>query len=123
MDEDTLRGLAKAMQTELPTLITDLTERGPVEAALDQALSQSPGTAKEALRTALRSHPATRDWMRRRAPIDGETDRAIGTLGSVLTVGVLFVCPEGNYGVMRQTITGEALFCPIDGSLLQRHTG
>ena len=105
----------------LPNLIDDAAERTAIEADLAQALDQPPGTAHDALREGIASHAATREWMRRRVPITEDRDRGIGPLGHPTAVlGVLFVCPELNYSVVRETVTDEALFCPYDGSVLER---
>jgi hypothetical protein len=120
MDEETLRRLAETLQTELPALIADAAAREPVEQNLTQALDQPAGTATDALHAALSSHPATRDWMRRTTGITKDVDAAVGTLGAVLAAGPLFVCPEGDYSVVRESVSSDVLFCPNDGSILER---
>ena len=95
MEEDELRRIAEALRADLPNLIGDAAERAAIEADLAQALDQPPGTAHDALRRAIASHSATREWMRRRTPVTEDRDRAIGPLGQPTAVlGVLFVCPK-----------------------------
>jgi len=121
MDEDELRGLAEALRADLPNLIDDAAERAAIEADLTQALGQPPGTAHDALRRALASHAATREWMRRRTQVTEDRDRAIGPLGQPTAVlGVLFVCPKLDYSEVREKVTDEVLLCPNDGSVLER---
>jgi hypothetical protein len=121
MVEDELRRAAEALRADLPDLIDDLTERAAIEADLTQALDQPPGAGHDALRKAIGSHSATRDWMRRRTPVPEDRDRAIGPLGQPTAVlGVLFVCPNMDYSFMRERITDEVPLCPHDGSVLQR---
>jgi len=121
MEEDELRRTAEALRAELPNLISDPAERAAIEASLTQALDQPPGTAHDALRKAIGSHSATRDWMRRRTPVTEDPDRAISTLGQPNGVlGVEFACPNGDYSFIRETVTGEVPRCPHDDSVLQR---
>jgi hypothetical protein len=121
MEGDELRRTAEALRADLPDLINDPAERAAMEANLTQALDQPPGTARDALRRAIGSHPATRDWMRRRTPVTDDRDRAIGPLGHPTAVlGVLFVCPNMDYSFMRERVTDEVPLCPHDGSVLQR---
>lgn len=126
MEEDELRGLAEALRADLPDLIDDPAERTAMDDDLAQALDLPPGTAHDALRGVIASHAATRKWMRRRAPVTEDPDRAIGPLGTPIPlgapghVGVLFVCPKLDYSVVRETITDEVLLCPYDGSVLER---
>ena len=122
MEEDELRRTAEALRADLPNLISDPAERAAIEANLTQALDQPPGTAHDALRRAIGSHSATRDWMRRRTPVTEDRDRAIGPLGqpTAAVLGVLFVCPNMDYSFMRERVTDEVPLCPHDGSVLQR---
>ncbi len=121
MEEDELRGIAEALRADLPHLIGDTAERTAVGAGLTRALDQPPGTAHDALRRALSSHAATREWMRRRTSVTGDADRAIGPLGlPTAALGVLFVCPKMDYSVVRETVTDEVLLCPRDGFVLER---
>lgn len=122
MDEQTLRGLAEQLEAELPTLIPDATAREPLEQDLTEALGQPPGAAGQALQTALRSHPVARGWMRAHTTLTGDTDRVVGLLGGVLTGGMLFICVEGDYSVVRESVSSEILFCPNDGSILERYS-
>jgi len=115
-----LRQLAEAMRSELATLIPDSTAREPVDNLLVRALDQPAGTATEALHDALSSHPATRDWMRRTTGVTKETDAAISPLGAALAPNPLYICPEGDYSVVRETVASDVLLCPNDGSILER---
>ena len=106
---------------DLPGLIGDAAERTAVAADLRQALGQPLGTAYDALRRAIASHPATREWMRRRTLISEDRDRVIGPLGQPTAVlGFLFVCPKLDYSFMQMTVTDEVPLCPFDGSVLER---
>jgi hypothetical protein len=121
MDEDELRGIAEALRADLPGLIDDAAERAAVDADLSQALDQPTGSAYDALRGAIASHAATREWMRRRTSDVGDTDRAIGPLGPPTAVlGVLFICPNKDYSFVRETLADEVPRCPYDGSALVR---
>ncbi len=120
MDETTLRELAETLRTELPDLIPDPAEREPVEKRLAQALHQPVGTAIDALHDALRAHPATRDWMRSTTEVTHDTDAAIGSLGIETAASPLYMCPKGDYSIVRDTVTTDSLFCPRDGSILER---
>ena len=113
MEEDELRGIAEALRADLPNLIGDAAERAAIEADLTQALDQPPGSAHDALRRAIASHAATREWMRRRTSVTEDRDRAIGPLGQPTAVlGVLFVCPEMDYSFVRETVADP----PADGA-------
>jgi precorrin isomerase len=121
MDDDELREAAEALRAELPGLVDDAAERAAIEADLARALDQPSGTAHDALRKAIASRAVTREWMRRRAQVTEDPDRAIGLLGPPTAVlGVLFVCPKLDYSEVRETVTDEVLLCPNDGSVLER---
>lgn len=121
MEEEELRGLAEALRADLPALVDDAAERTTIEADLTQALDQPPSTAHDALRRAIASHAATREWMRRRTPVTEDRDRAMGLPGlPTAPLGVLFVCPKMDYSFVRETVTDEVPLCPYDGSALER---
>jgi hypothetical protein len=121
MQDDELRGIAEALQADLPGLVGDAAERAAIEADVARALDQPPGTAHAALRRAIASHAATREWMRRRTSVTGDRDRAIGPLGQQNAVlGVLFACPNEDYSFVRETVADEVPRCPHDGSVLER---
>jgi hypothetical protein len=124
MEEDELRAAAEAIRSDLPDLIGDAAERDEVAVSLSQALGLPAGTAHSALRAALGSHPAVREWMRHKTRVTEQVSRIIGPLGrGTGTVGVLFVCPELDYSIVRETVSDETLLCPNDGSVLQRQGG
>jgi hypothetical protein len=64
MEERELRVMAAELRTELPSLISDAAERAVIDAAPERALATPAGSAKQALRTAMEPHPATREWLR-----------------------------------------------------------
>jgi hypothetical protein len=118
MDENELRRRAEEVRRELADLIPDEPERARVDSQLARALNEPPGHAKPALMEALRSHEAIRAW------IAADTDRFVSQVGDVMSpVGVLYVCPEKNYAVVREVPSDEVLLCPKDGSVLERYDG
>jgi hypothetical protein len=118
MDENELRRWAEQVRRELAELIPDERERARLDSQLARALNEPPGSAKPALMDALRSHEA----IRRRVAAD--TDRFVSQVGDVMSpVGVLYVCPEKNYTVVREVPSDEVLVCPKDGSVLERYDG
>jgi hypothetical protein len=121
MEEDELREAAEALRAELPGLVDDAAKRAAIEADLAQALDQPPGAAHDVLRRAIASHPATREWMRRRISVTEDADRAIGPLGQPnAALGVLFACPNKDFSFVRETVADEVPRCPHDGSVLER---
>jgi hypothetical protein len=124
MDDDELREAAEALRADLPGLVDDAAERAAIEADLALALDQPPRTAHDELRRAIASHAATREWMRRRTSATEDADRAIGPLGDAsAAIGVLYMCPQKDYSVVREGPTEEVLLCPNDGSVLERYDG
>lgn len=118
MTEEELRDLAEQIRGELPAMIPDDRERARVDDRLARALSQPRGSAGSALTEALRSHEAIRDRL------EADHDRVAAPAGdSQGVIGVLFVCPQRDYSVVRDRPTDEALLCPNDGSVLARFTG
>ena len=84
----------------------------------------SVGQLINALGRALRSHHATREWVRMHTSVSTDPDRAVGTLGvATAALGVLFVCPNEDYSVVQETVTDETPLCPHDGAVLQRQPG
>jgi len=121
MEEEELRRSAEALRADLPNFIGDAAERAAIETDLTLALDQPPGTAHDALRKAIGSRAATREWMRRRTSVTEDHDRAIGPLGlPTSALGVLFICPNNDYSVVRETVTDAVLLCPHDGAVLER---
>jgi hypothetical protein len=130
MDDDELRQAAEALRADLPGLVDDTAERATIETDLAQALDQPPGRGHDALRRVIASHAATREWMRRRTSATQDVDRSIGPLSSIgllgdasSAIGVLYVCPQRDYSVVREEPTEEVLLCPNDGSVLERYDG
>jgi hypothetical protein len=118
MDEAELRRRAEEVRRDLAELIPDPGERARVAGELARALGEPPGSARPALMEALRSHEAVRRWMA------GDTDRMVGPLGDVTSsIGVLYVCPQKNYAVVREVPSDEVVLCPKDGSVLERYDG
>jgi hypothetical protein len=51
-----------------------------------------------------------------------DEDRAVGLPGDSTTpLGVMFVCPNRDYSIVREVVTGEAPHCPHDGAALVRY--
>ncbi|MGW6504899.1 hypothetical protein [Nonomuraea angiospora] len=123
MDEKELRQAAVSVRAELAELIADEAERAVVDAALAEALAAPEGSARPALSTALRSHPATRAWMRAHTRVAYDVEKSVGLLGEIGEVGVLFVCPNRDHSEVREAVTGELLLCPHDGAVLERIDG
>jgi len=101
-------------ETTLAVLIPDERE----QARVDGELNEPPGSAKAVLIQALRSHEAIRRW------IAADTSRFIslgGGEGPLLPVGVLYVCPQKEYAVARESPSDDVLCCPLDRSVLERH--
>ena len=118
MEADELRQLAERARRALPELIPDEDERRLAEGELDRALDEPPPGAKPALIEALRSREAIRRW------VAADTDRIVGQLGDLTQpIGVLYVCPQKNYTIVRETLVDGELRCPIDDSVLQRYSG
>lgn len=118
MDEDELRQLAEGARQILPELIPDADERRQADGELARALSEPPASAKPALMEALRSHEGIRRW------VAADTDRIVGQLGDLTeSIGVLYVCPQRDYTVVRESLVDGELLCPKDGSVLERYHG
>lgn len=118
MDEDELRQLAEEARQILPELIPDADERRQADGELARALSEPPASAKPALMEALRSHEGIRRW------VAADTDRIVGQLGDLTEpIGVLYVCPQRDYTVVRESLVDGELLCPKDGSVLERYRG
>jgi hypothetical protein len=119
MDEDELRSCAAAARGRLAELITDAKERERVDKRLGDALTLRSGRANIALRRALKSHEATRRFMQSQAAAVDEAgilgaDRAVGLLGDPIAnvIGTLFICPEGDYSEVRETLADGTPVCP-----------
>jgi hypothetical protein len=123
MDEETLRGLAGALRTELPEVIDDVEERSAVAQELDAALALPGGQAWNELVTTLRRRPETQRWVAERTGA-GETERtrAIPGLPGTPTqpLGVHVVCPNGDYDRYLESPTEDPGRCPHDGHKLVR---
>lgn len=118
MEEKELRELAQGVRRILPELIPDVSERDRADGDLVRALSEPSGSAKPALIQALRSHEGIRRW------VTADTDRIVGQLGDLTeSIGVLYVCPQKDYTVVRETLVDGELLCPQDGSVLVRYSG
>jgi hypothetical protein len=116
MDENELRRLAGEARQRLAELIPDEQERASADSHLASALREPPARAKPALIEALRSHDAIRWW------IAADTDRAASLKGDPISpIGVLYVCPQKDYSVVREVPPGEVLLCPRDDSVLERY--
>jgi len=118
MEENELRQLAKGARRKLTELIPDDDERRQADGALTRALNEPPASAKPALMEALRSHEGIRRW------VAADSNRMISQLGDLTeSIGVLYVCPNQDYTVVRETLVDGELLCPKDGSVLQRYSG
>jgi hypothetical protein len=118
MNENELRRLGEQIHGELPDLVPDPQERAVVAADLVRALAQPSGAAEAALASALRSHPAVRD----RLGVD--IDRVGGLPGDPTgEIGVLYVCPQRDYSLVREVVAAEWPICPNDGTPLERYAG
>ena len=116
MDETELRQLAEDARRRLAELIPDEQERREADGELARALDEPPGNAKPALMAALRSHEGVRRW------VAADTDRIVGLLGDLTEpIGVLYVCPQKDYTVVREAPPDGELLCPKDGSVLERY--
>lgn len=117
MDENELRQLTEEARRRLADLIPDEHERRQADGDLAHALDEPPGSAKPALMAALRSHEGIRRW------VAADTDRIVGPLGDLTEpIGVLYVCPQKDYTVVREVPPDGELLCPKDGSVLERYT-
>jgi hypothetical protein len=131
MKESELRSCALAAQEILAGLVADAEERERVGRKLADALALPPGTAAIALRGALTSHEATRRFLQAKANAAAETmtpdeDRAIGMLGVPGIggrIGTYFVCPEGDYDEVRETLADGTPVCPVHGRVMTRKDG
>lgn len=130
MDENELRLCAAAARGKLPELIADAQERERVDKQLADALALPSGTASIALalRRALRSHDATRRFMRSQAPATHETeilgaDRVVGVIGAAMAIGVEFVCPVCGHKAVRETLGDGTPACPDHGAVMTRTDG
>jgi hypothetical protein len=118
MEETELRLLAEAARRNLAELVPDEEERRQADDDLARALSAPSGRAKPALMEALRSHEGIRRW------VAADTVRGVDQLGDLTEpVGVLYVCPNRDYTVVRETLVDGELLCPRDGAVLERYRG
>jgi hypothetical protein len=122
MDEQELRALANTLRGELPRLIDDEEERRNAAADIETALALPRGRAKDALREVMRARPQTREWVAGQLAAEPDLDRGIpGLLGSPTgSLGVHFVCPEGDYDRFGESPTDDPGRCPNDGLKLVR---
>jgi hypothetical protein len=123
MDEETLRGLAGALRTELSEVIDDDEERSAAAQELDAALALPEGQGWNELLATLRRRPETQRWAADRTGA-GETERtrAIPGLAGATTqpLGVHVVCPNGDYDRYLESPTEDPGRCPHDGRKLVR---
>lgn len=124
MREKQLRELAAGLRKELDEVVEDAAQRALIARKLDAALALPQGDGHEALRSALREQPQTREWVARRISGSGSAERVrlVPGLPGALTepVGVHFVCPKGDFDVFRESLPQDPGRCPYDGTRLVR---
>jgi hypothetical protein len=124
MQEARLRELATALRGELGEVVEDDEQRARVASKLDEALALPEGEGREALQSALREHPQTREWTARRLPGGKSAGRVriLPGLAGGLTepLGVHFVCPKGDFDVFLESPTQDPGRCPHHGARLVR---
>ena len=99
-------------------LILDEGNEARAERDLVGTLTEPLGDAKPALTEVSQAH----ELIRRLVAADTEPSASQGSKVISLT-SVLYACPQKDYMMVREIPARELLFCPHDGSVLERYDG
>jgi hypothetical protein len=115
MDETTLRRLAAELLDELPTIITDPTERTSLADAITAALGVPEGAGRLPLLGALSSHEATRRWMLAHGAAPHDVIR--GLPGDPTTpLGLYYMCPNKHEDTVLHSVPAWPPLCSKCGT-------
>jgi hypothetical protein len=113
MSDDALRQLAGELRKSLDTVIDDEAERHAAREELAEALSLEGPDGDRRLADVLRARPETREWMRQRDPALADAVRLLEPLGGdPRELGTYYVCPQGDFDFVRETLADEVPLCP-----------
>jgi hypothetical protein len=111
MDDQRQLELARELRPQLDAVIADDAERRAAATELDDALALSGADRDARLAVVLAARPETRAWMHAR---DVDPDRLDPLAGRVTAeLGTYFVCPEGDYDFVRETVSETVPLCPV----------
>jgi hypothetical protein len=117
MDDAALRSLAERLRSELATIIPHEAERDAITEQLDAAIVDTSPDGRDALLDAFGSHPATRAWLKSRAPVPDDVDRMFELLGGDVAVNPpYFICPNGDFDIVLDAMPATPPRCPNDGA-------
>jgi hypothetical protein len=115
MDDGALRTLATRLRADLAAVVADAGDRARISTDLDAALTSDP-LARDALLDVINGHASTRRWYAEHAPVPDDVDRSYSPLpGSGETIGLYYVCPQGDHDKVLLSAPRTPPRCPVHG--------